>query len=151
MFNLRTQPEAAADLLSMVKQGGASATHAMRIAAMIDEVKKSEELLNNLHTESFSVDDFEVGKYLEFWNDGIDLWKIKPFNFDELHKKWHSIPYRILYAYDIQCTTFRILGIVPRSFNYDANHALTKRIIKTYIDLGLPRHKVIKPTKRINK
>lgn len=146
MFKVRVQPEAVSDLLEMKKAGGSAAVCAARIVAIIEEIKCDPNLLKQLATMKFDTDDFEVGKYLQFWNDGIDLWKLKIFDFDKVNKKWWTLPYRVLYAYDMGCYTFRVLGILPREFDYKADHELTKRIIKTYNDLGLPKHVVTRST-----
>jgi hypothetical protein len=140
MFKLTVHNDAVEDLRNMVAKGGKDKLSANRIVALLQEIKDSQEILSELTTHGFETDDIEIGKYLEFWNNGTDLWKIKFFDFDAVHDKWKTIPYRVIYAYDLECQTFRVLGVVPRSFNYDPNHALTKRIIATYDNLGLPRH-----------
>src|SRR4051812_1007669 len=120
MFSLRVQPEAVKDLLDMKEAGGERATCARRIVAILDELKQDQRKLENLTTMKFETDDYEVGKYLEFWNDGVDLWKLKIYDFDDLNEKWWTLPYRVLYAYDLSCRTFRILGVLPREFDYKA-------------------------------
>jgi hypothetical protein len=146
MYKLTIHIDAKNDLLEMSRLNAKERTYAARIATLLQEVKDTPELLRELATHDFSTDDIEVGKYLQFWNNGVDLWKIKMFDFDSLHNKWNSIPYRVLYAYDMECHTFRVLGVVHRSFNYDANHELTKRILSTYDSLGLPKHKILRHT-----
>ncbi|WP_161539948.1 hypothetical protein [Glaciimonas sp. PCH181] len=146
MLKLVIEKAAVKDLTDMVGSGGDEKSYAQKIVVTLQEIKDSQSLLQDLTTEKFSTDDYDVGKYLEFWNDGIDLWKIKIYDFNSLSKKWWTVPYRVLYAYDISCQTFRVLGIVPRKFNYDPNHELTKRIRRAYDDLGLPKHKIFRPS-----
>jgi hypothetical protein len=143
MFKLVIEKAAVEDIKAMVAGGGNAKLCAQRITVILQELKGSQKLLQELTTEKFSTPDFDIGKYLEFWNDGIDLWRIKINDANALREQWRrALPYRVLYAYDSPCYTFRVLGVLPREFNYDPNHELTKRILRAYDDLGLPKHRV---------
>lgn len=142
MYRLFFEQPAVEDIRAMVSRGGEAKRDAQRIMALLQEIKGSQSELRDLTTDHFYTDDYEVGKYLEFWNAGADLWKMKIFEFNDRRNAWDLIPYRVLYAYDVRDSTFRVLGILPRSFNYDKDHELTKRILASYSELGLPKHRV---------
>ena len=142
MASLVLEAEAVADLKSLAATGAVGKTYAQRIAVILQEIKNSPALQECLLTDRFTNADFDVGKYLHFWNDGFDLWKLKLRDCNALREKWWAIPYRILYAYDSKNQRFHILGVVHRSFNYEPRHEFTKRILAAYDDLGLPRHRI---------
>ena len=142
MFKLVIEHEAQDDLKKMIQAGGRKEVHARRILAILSEIRNSQESLAELTTNNFETDDFDVKSFKEFWNDGVDLWRLKIFDFIEKKHQWSTVPYRVFYAYDMSCLTFRILGIIHRDIAYDSEHEQTKRICRTYYDLGLPRHKV---------
>jgi hypothetical protein len=141
MFRLSVHKDATEDIKKMIAEGGDAEKAGRRIAAFIQELKNSEKWLAELLTRKFRNEEFNVDKFVQFWDAGLDLWRIALFEFDfERDKQW-QMPYRILYGYDGPCTTFRILGVVPRNFNYEADHELTKRICRTYDELGMPKHR----------
>jgi hypothetical protein len=142
MFKLVIEQDAVQDIKQLVAKGGHDKVCALRIVAILQDIKASQHLLQDLTTDRFATDDYDVGKYLAFWDDGIDLWKIKIYDFNTLNDKWWTLPYRVLYAYDMSSLTFRVLGIVHRNFNYDPNHELTQRILRAYNNLGLQKHRI---------
>lgn len=141
MFRLVVEREALADLLELKEAGGRKAVYARRIVAIIEDIKCSPGYLSELTTDHFETDDFDVTSIKQFWHDGLDLWRLKIFDFIEKRHEWKSVPYRVIYAYDLSCRTFRILGVIHRSIAYDSEHEQTKRICRSYNELGLPRHK----------
>jgi len=142
MFRLIIQKPAAEDLVKLVNSGGAGKVYGTRIAAFLQELKGRQDWLAELLSRKFQNEEFNVDKYVEFWDAGLDMWRLALFEFDfTRHKKW-QMPYRILYAYDQPCLTFRILGIVSRDFNYEPDHEFTQRIRRTYDELALPKHRV---------
>jgi hypothetical protein len=142
MFKLIIQKPAADDLEKLIKAGGASKQYAARILAFLQEAKGRQDWLGEFLTRKFQNDEFNIDKYVEFWDAGLDMWRASLFEHDfTRHKKW-NMPYRILYAYDLSCQTFRVLGVVSRNFNYQADHEFTQRIRRTYDDLALPKHRV---------
>lgn len=142
MYRLFVEAPAVADLKAMAALGAKAKLSAQRILVLLQEIKNSQAQMRELTTDRSGTDDYDVGKYLEFWNAGTDLWKLKIYEFNHKRDAWNLIPYRVLYAYDVRDSTFRVLGVVPRSFNYDKDHELTKRILASYTELGLPKHRV---------
>jgi hypothetical protein len=142
MYKLVVEHEALEDIKSMIAAGGRKEVYARRILVILQELKASQGLLSELTTDKFETDNFDVKSFKEFWNDGVDLWRLKIYDFLEKRDTWITIPYRVLYAYDVSALTFRILGIAHRKIAYDSEHEQTKRICRTYYALGLPRHKL---------
>lgn len=141
MFKLILHKPAADDLRDMAAAGGNAQQCAARILAFIQELKGRQDWLNQLLTRNFRNETFNVDKYVEFWDAGLDLWRFALFEVDFTKQTKWQMPYRILYGYDQPCTTFRILGVVSRDFDYDSNHEFTKRVCRTYDELGMPKHR----------
>lgn len=146
MFKLIIEKPAGEDIKRMLDQGGEAKVHAARILSFLQLLKGRQDWLEELLTRKFQNDEFNVDKYLQCWDDGLDMWRLAliEYSFDR-QRQW-QMPYRILYAYDLQCSTFRVLGVVHRSFDYQEDHEFTQRIRRTYDQLGLPKHKVWGPT-----
>ncbi len=128
MYKLDIHESAVSDLKElMVKDADA----ASKIVALLEQIKADQYLLDSLTVHNFGEDhseDFHVSKYYEFWNRNIDIWRLKI---------WKVQKYRIIYAYHRGHGAYYILAIAPRSFNYDKEHPITKRIISQYSELGL--------------
>lgn len=145
MFKLIIQKPAADDLRQLLTSGGDGKVCAVRILAFLEELKGRQDWLGQLLTRKFQNDEFNIDKYVEFWDAGLDMWRAALFEYDFSRQRKWQMPYRILYAYDQSCLTFRVLGVVSRSFNYQSDHEFTQRIRRTYDDLALPKHRVGRP------
>lgn len=141
MYKLTIEKDAQDDLRGMISEGGAAKTAAARIVAFLQELKQSPSQLSELLTRGFKNDTFNVDKFISLYDTGLNLWRVALYEFDfDTQKRW-QMPYRILYGYDQPCYTFRVLGVLPRNFNYETDHDLTKRICRAYDNLGMPKHK----------
>jgi mRNA-degrading endonuclease RelE of RelBE toxin-antitoxin system len=150
MYNLRIHPDAVGDLKELLAGSNRKAKAGARIAAFLQELKASQEWLDELLTRHYENDDFNVDKFVTFWDAGLDLWRIKVFESDFSKRPGWTLPFRVIYAYEITSRTFYVLAIAPRKFNYDPKHELTKRICCAYEDLGLPKHKIRVPSRAGN-
>lgn len=106
---------------------------AARITVLLEELKGNDDLLDRLTQHNFglySSADFHVSKWFEQWNKGNDLWRLKIWDLED-----NDVKYRIVYAFIPTKKHYHVLGIVPREFNYEANHELTIRILNTYKNL----------------
>lgn len=146
MFRLIIHKPAAEDIVKLVSSGEEGKVYGARIAAFLQELKVRQDWLKELLSQKFQNEEFNVDKYLEFWDAGLDMWRLALFEFDFTRQKKWQMPYRILYAYDQPCLTFRILGVVSRDFNYESDHEFTQRIRRTYDELALPKHRVRRST-----
>ena len=148
MFDLRIQPEAKADIKAMIEQGGDAQKAAIRILAFLQELASNGSWREELLTRKFENTDFNVDKFVECWNDGMDIWRVTVFEFAFPSHKIFKLPYRVLYALDLQSKCFRILAVAHRDFDYKADHEITLRIQHQYDDLGLQRTRVHAPAGR---
>lgn len=108
-------------------------TAAARITALIEELEGNTDLLDRLTQHDFGAyrrEDFHVSKWIEQWRKGKDLWRLKIWDLEN-----KGLRYRVVYAFMSRQQDYCVLGILPREFNYDPNHDLTRRIIAAYEDL----------------
>lgn len=108
-------------------------TAAARITVLLEELKGNNDLLDRLTQHdygSYGSADFHVSKWLEQWNKGNDLWRLKIWDLED-----NDVKYRIVYAFIPTKKHYHVLGIVPREFNYEAKHELTIRILNAYKNL----------------
>lgn len=142
MYKLTIEKAAQDDIKELIAKGGQARISATRILTFLQELKGDQRFLSELLTRYFENDNFHVDKFVTCHDDGLNIWRVKVFEFDfNSQKKW-SLPYRVIYGYDQEDLTFRVLGILPRNFNYEPDHELTKRIRRTYDELGLPHFRV---------
>lgn len=110
---------------------------ATKIVALLEQLNTNQELLGYLLEHNHGEPDkdlFNVSKWQAYWQNGYDLWRLKLFDLENV-----GLRYRIIYAYALEngIQTFYILAIVHRDFDYDPIHEITKRLIHTYIELGI--------------
>ena len=108
---------------------------AAQIAAFLEQAKNDQDLMDRMNVHMRSDDDIDVSRFLEFWHRGCNLWRLKVVSgFGD------NSSYRVLYAFDPRIHRYHILGIVHRNFDYDSGDSRTKRIIKEYGKLDIPRY-----------
>lgn len=106
---------------------------AARITVLLQELDGNQDLLDRLTQHDFGAygtADFHVSKWVEQWKKGKDLWRLKVWDLEE-----KGLNYRIVYVFVPGKGHYHVLGIVPRGFNYEADHKLTRRILAAYQDL----------------
>lgn len=128
LYTLKRHADAEHDLLELRKIDPVSAH---RIFVFLQELGNNQALLSVLLDHGYGsnrhVDRFHVSKWLELWNKQFDFWVVKIWSLDNI-----GIRYRIIYAYEKGTKNFHVLGIIPRDFNYNTEHPLTKRMLKAY-------------------
>lgn len=130
------------NILPIVKEdikvvGVSSKNAATKIVALLEQLNTNQELLGYLLEHNHGEPDedlFNVSKWQAYWKNGYDLWRLKLFNLENV-----GLRYRIIYAYALENSiqTFYILAIVHRDFDYDPTHEITKRLIHSYVELGI--------------
>ncbi|MFK4075184.1 hypothetical protein ACI2KX_15870 [Ectopseudomonas khazarica] len=106
------------------------------VLATVQEIRGDQNLLDSLTIHEFEdriskLDlTYNVKHWWEHFKRGRDLWRLRVIDDENL-----LTDYRIIYAYCIPESKYYILGVVPRSFNYDSNHTQTKRILAEYEEL----------------
>jgi hypothetical protein len=134
LYKLNILPIVKEDIraVSVVSRNAASG-----LIALLEQLRTDQDLLGYLlkhnHGEP-EKDLFNVSKWQEYWRNGYDLWRLKLFDLENV-----GLRYRVIYAYALEnrIQTFYILAITHRDFNYDPNHEITKRLIHSYVELGI--------------
>jgi len=106
---------------------------AARISVLLEELEGNQDLLDRLTQHDFGnfrSADFHVSKWLNQWNKGRDLWRLKVWDLED-----KGLKYRVVYAYVPGKSQYHVLGIVSREFDYDPRHELSRRIIAAYENL----------------
>lgn len=133
MFALSYSPGAQDDIRQLKR---ANPDAAALVLATIQEIRGDQNLLDSLTIHEFEerlskLDvTYTVKHWWEHFRKGRDLWRLRVIDDDNL-----LTDFRIIYGYSISESKYYILGVVPRSFNYDSNHPQTKRILGEYEDL----------------
>ena len=129
---LSLHPDAAADLRGLMVSDQAEAG---KIAAFLQQAKNDPKIIATLLDHDFGETrrkSYHVSKWLEFWNTGFHLWRVKLWSFPK-----GSLSYRIVYAYQPSTQHYHVLAIVHRDFDYQTDHAITQRILLAYRSLGI--------------
>jgi hypothetical protein len=108
-------------------------TAAAKIGVLLEELEGNPDLLDRLTQQDFGayeLEDFHVSKWQEQQRQGRNLWRLKIWDLEEIGTR-----YRVVYAFMPRQQDYSVLGIVPRKFDYDASHELTRRIIAAYENL----------------
>lgn len=132
---LTIHPDAADDLRQLMVNDRFAAG---KVTALLQQAKHDHKIIDSLLDHDFGADytaNYHVSKWYEFWNVGFNIWRLKVW----IEPKG-SLHYRIVYAYDPKSLQYYVLAIVHRNFDYKRDHAITKRIIKAYNDLGITVH-----------
>lgn len=104
-----------------------------QIMALIAELKADKELLDRLSEHEFGADrteEFHISVWAEQQDQGRNLWRLKSWDLED-----QGMQYRIIYSFEPSIERYAILAVAPRSFNYDNDHPITKRIRKVYDNL----------------
>ncbi|MDT0355712.1 hypothetical protein RJO15_08045 [Herbaspirillum huttiense F1] len=140
MYKLRIEKDAQDDIKNLIAEGGKARADAFKIVAFLEELKGNRLWLNELLTRKFEHERFDVDRFLEYWNQGLDIWRLKVFEFVSARNRSYPLPLRVIYCYDQQSLAFRVLAVCKRDFDYQPDHEQTKRICSLYDSLGLPKH-----------
>lgn len=130
MARLLIHADAEEDLRNLV---ATDSRLAARLLALLQEVEGDPNLLAMLTAQDFGTDQrelFHAGRWQEFWQKGMDLWRLK---FWELEHQ--GIAYRVVYALKRGTGEHHVLAVVHRSFDYDPGHPITRRVLSAYDDL----------------
>jgi hypothetical protein len=108
-----------------------------RILVRLQEISADPSLLSKLLAPGFGgdrwTDVFYVGDWVEQWQLGRKLRYLKVWEIENKGER-----FRAVYAHNPATDIVHVLGIAPRNFDYDPNHAFTKRVVADYDKLGCP-------------
>lgn len=130
MLRLLVHPDAQRDLEKLWDEAPVAAA---RITVLLEELEGNPDLLDRLTQHDFGAygsDRFHVSKWFAQWNTGKNLWRLKVWDLED-----QGLRYRVVYAFMPRPQDYSVLGIVPREFNYEPSHELTRRILAAYEDL----------------
>ena len=106
-----------------------------KIFAFLEQAKRDSKIIASLLDHDFGDtrrEPYHVSKWLEYWNTGFNLWRVKLWTFPK-----GSLRYRVVYAYQPSTQHYHVLAIVHRDFDYDPSHAVTQRILVAYQSIGI--------------
>jgi mRNA-degrading endonuclease RelE of RelBE toxin-antitoxin system len=127
VYTLSIHDNAKADLLSLQKT---EPRVAAAIVTLLEEIEGSQALMGSLLDTGFGEnrdEKFSVDKWNEYWYQNKDIWRLKAWSLEKA-----GLKYRVIYAYHVKDSSFHILAVAPRSFNYDTSSSLGKRIESDY-------------------
>ena len=110
---------------------------AAAIDALLAELDENELVLDRLCEWHYSQTEdpaFDCRAISSFQSAGYNMYRLKFWPLE-----WAGKKYRVLYAYDNEYNEYRVLAIVKRSeYDYQGNHAITKKVMGEYDDIGIP-------------
>ena len=133
--SLLIHPDAAQDLRALMVSDREAAG---MVLALLEQAMHDSTVLDSLLDHDFGAgrtEDYHVSKWLELWNSGYNIWRLKIWTVPK-----GSLKQRIVYAYDPTQLQYHVLAVVHRDFDYKRDHAITNRILQAYLDLGIARY-----------
>lgn len=130
MYRLFVHDDAKADLEQLWASEPAAAA---RIAVLLQELADDQDLLDRLTQHDYGSSQtaqFHVSRWQEHWRKGKDLWRLKVWDLED-----KGLRYRVVYNFVPGKRQYHILAIAPRTFNYDARHPITQRLLRALADL----------------
>lgn len=104
-----------------------------QIVALLEQARRDPVVTQTLLEHEFGrarTDNYHVSKWQQFWKAGYNLWRLKIWT-----EPSGSLPYRIVYAYEPKLLQFQVLAVVHRDFDYEIDHEVTQRVLRTYREL----------------
>ncbi|MCY1303216.1 hypothetical protein D9M69_698250 [compost metagenome] len=101
--------------------------------ALLEELEGDEDLLAQLAQDFFRREppgQFDTQYWVEVRYTGRNIFRMKYWDANHF-----LLPYRVIYAHKQEADEYYILGIVPREWDYDVEHKLSKRMFKAYDEL----------------
>jgi mRNA-degrading endonuclease RelE of RelBE toxin-antitoxin system len=131
VYSLVVHEDAEDDLEGLWKN---DAQAAARISVLLEELEGGDQdLLDALTVHDYGAyrsKDYHVSKISKYWDKGIDLWRLKIWELEDLRLR-----YRIIYAYKPGAQRYYVLGILPREHSYDSSDPRVQRVLQAYNDI----------------
>lgn len=132
MYRLEIHEHAKGDIRALLKTVPKAA---YRIVALLEELEGDQDKLDRLTQQGYGGSpskpvkgaSFNVKYWVQARNDGLNLWRLRDFDLSN-----QGLEYRIIYAFFPNESTYFILGIAEREFNYEQSHPITARIYSDY-------------------
>lgn len=131
VYKLTIHQDAEADLDALWTSSPVAAAD---IAVFLEELAEDQWLLDRLSQHGFSLradpdptSNIDVSRWQRYWNRGKNLWRVKLWDLEAI-----GLQFRIVYAFVPETSRYHILGVLPRSFNYESDSPYTIRILAAY-------------------
>jgi hypothetical protein len=131
-YRLLLHDDAELDLESLWMEDEESAAV---IEAFLEEVADSQDLLerflSEFHADHLHDPGFDIKRWKALWKE-YPAWRIRLFNVPK-----GAANRRIIYTFHPKEQCCYVLGIIPRGFDYDPKHPLSRRILRALDELGI--------------
>jgi hypothetical protein len=134
VYKLLIHSDAVADLQA-IQRAGDTRSYGV-VLAFLQQAKADQQILESLSSDFFGVggvENYDVKKWISQQQQGRQLWRVRLCDIKGL-----GVPYRILHAFDAVRSTYYVLAILDRGFNYDDSTPRVKRLLAVYDRLGIP-------------
>jgi hypothetical protein len=132
VYKLLLHEDAKHDLLELRQTDRAAA---QRIMAFLEQLKGDQDLLDRMTQDHYGQRGsralFHIRKWVVQWRLNRNLLRFKLWDLEE-----QDVHYRVIYAFVPKQMHYCILGIAPKSWNYQAGD-YTNRMLKAYDELAL--------------
>jgi hypothetical protein len=131
-YSISVHPDAERDLDALYETDEDGAA---MIAAFLQEAAASQSMLDCFTVKgyrSYTAPEFDIKRWEALWKN-YGLWRLRLFDVPGV-----AASSRIIYAFHPVRRCYHVLGIVPREFNYEPSHSLSRRIVFAYKELDLP-------------
>lgn len=135
VYTLKVHRDAREDLDAI---GIRSAEAKAKIYATLGEIGGSQRLLEALTRKDFGLsrdETFNVDVWGAQQNKGRNLWRLKVWALEV-----QGIQYRVIYCLDPRVSTYYVLGVLHRDFDYNAKNPRAAKLLEIYDRLGIPSY-----------
>ncbi|GHU01323.1 hypothetical protein FACS1894154_11240 [Betaproteobacteria bacterium] len=130
--SLKLHPDAEGDLDALFEEDEDAYA---AIVAFIEEAQASQVMLERMtsaeYEDKIHTPGFDIKRWQALWRT-VPLWRIRLFGVPG-----KAASRRIVYTFHPGEGKFYILGVIPRDFDYEPSHPLSKRIIRACEDIGV--------------
>ena len=130
MTNVTIEPAFEADLQELIQSGLANQRdQGLEILVMAEQLEENGPIVECLKVKRYSDDDFDIDEIVSQQAEGRNLWRLKHFKVRD---------YRVVYCIfaDRNFEVIHLLGIMPRTENYEKDGSKFRRILEVYDELN---------------
>ncbi|QDE39183.1 hypothetical protein FIV34_08205 [Luteibacter pinisoli] len=127
MIRLFIHPDASKDIERLWSLDGPVADD---LVVLLEALSHNQDLLDRLTQHGFGtrgVHDFHVSSWIDQERRGRNLWRLRV---------WSVPSYRVIYAFVPRRFHYYVLGVMPRSVDYDRKDPFVARIERAYDELA---------------
>jgi mRNA-degrading endonuclease RelE of RelBE toxin-antitoxin system len=135
VYTLKVHKDARADLEEI---GKARPNVPVKLYALLAEIGGSQILLDALTVKNFGLaqnEKIHVDSWVELQRTGRNIWRIKAWELEA-----GGDFFRVIYCLDPRVSTYYVLAVVPRKFDYDTTAPRVIKLLDVYDTLGIPSY-----------